>query len=235
MDISTIWPNVVTGVTVAFFTALLTVGLGPWLASRWNFFLKQRELDLAAVHQFYSLYGEFYAVWKLWHSALRAAEKKRELVAEEPRSELLRRANDAEGEYQALLTKTCVERRLSTTDTEILARFREAHQCLRESIERGTRLRTKNSDDDSRWRASQVRQGSGVAYAGFKTLSVRVATIVTKRPRASSRQRSVDSAVTALQESTRRTYAESWWECIPADQLPRTRMPRLTRDPRSPS
>lgn len=75
MEISTIWPNVIPGVTVAFFAALLTVGLGPWLASRWNFFLKQRELDLAAVHQFYGLYGEFFAVWKLWHSALRAAEK----------------------------------------------------------------------------------------------------------------------------------------------------------------
>lgn len=217
MDISTIWPNIVSGVTVAFFAALLTVGLGPWLASRWNFYLKQRELDLAAVHQFYGLYGEFFAVWKLWHSALRTAEKKRNQVADESRSELLRRASDAEGEYQVLLTKTCIERRLSTTDTQILARFREAHQCLRESIERGTRLRTKNSDDDKRWRASQEGSGWGVAYAGFKTLSVRVAAIVTQRPRISSRQRSVVSAATALEESTKRTYAESWWQDIPAE------------------
>lgn len=200
MDISTIWQSIMSGLTVASFAALLTAGLGPWLASRWNFLLKQRELDLAAVHQFYGLYGEFCAVWKLWHSVLRAAEMKRGQVAEEPRRELLRRASDAEGEYQALLTKTCLERRLSTTDTEILARFREAHQCLRESIERGTRLRTKDSDD-----------------AGFKTLSVRVATIVTHRPRVSSRQRSVASAATALEQSTRRTYAESWWQFIPEE------------------
>ncbi|MEO8222477.1 MAG: hypothetical protein ABI563_17025 [Specibacter sp.] len=217
MDGSTFWPTVLSGVTVAFFAALLAAVLGPWIASRWNFYLKQRELDLAAVEQFFMLYGEFYAVWKLWQSALDAAKKGLRQVPDEIRSELLRRASDAEGNYQALLAKMCIERRLEAPDFEILARFREAQQCLRESIEIGTELRTKNSADDMRWRASQVGPGWGVAYAGFKTLSVRVGAIVTERRRVSWHHRAVTPATIALEQSTLRAFADSWWAGIPAE------------------
>ena len=218
MDVAPFWPTVLPGVTVAFFAALLAAVLGPWIASRWNYYLKQRELDLAAVEQFYKLYGEFYAVWKLWKIALDAANKKgRQQVPDEIHSELLQRASDAEGNYQALLAKMCIERRLEAPDFEVLARFREAQQCLRESIEKGTALRTKNSDDDKRWKASQDGPDWGVAYAGFKTLSVRVGAIVTERRRVSWRYRAVTSATTALEQSTRRTYVDSWWQGIPAE------------------
>ena len=217
MDVAAYWPTVLPGVTVAFFAASLAAVLGPWIASRWNYYLKQRELDLAAVEQFFLLYGEFYAVWKLWQSALDAAKKGHREVPDEIRNELLQRASDAEGNYQALLAKMCIERRLEAPDFEILARFREAQQCLRESIERGTKLRTKNSDDDMRWRASQDGPGWGVAYAGFKTLSVRVGVIVTERRRVSWHHRAVAPATTALQQSTRRAYADSWWKGIPAE------------------
>ena len=41
---------------------------GHRVSVHWNLRQKQRELDLAAVQQFYSTYGEFFAVWKLWSS-----------------------------------------------------------------------------------------------------------------------------------------------------------------------
>src|SRR5687768_11378931 len=83
MDISTIRQNIISGLIVAFFAPLLTAGLGPWLASRWNFFLKQRELDLTAVHQRYastvssSLYGNCgIARSKLWEGTVNLWKKR---------------------------------------------------------------------------------------------------------------------------------------------------------------
>ncbi|WP_434612763.1 hypothetical protein [Arthrobacter sp. A5] len=50
--------------------AVLTLLLG-WIAgnrisARWDIRKMQRELDLDAVHRFYSLYGEFFTIWKIW-------------------------------------------------------------------------------------------------------------------------------------------------------------------------
>lgn len=50
--------------------AIITLGFG-WLVGQrltvyWAIRQKRRELELSAVNEFYKLYGEFFAVWKLW-------------------------------------------------------------------------------------------------------------------------------------------------------------------------
>ena len=50
--------------------ALITLGLawliGNRLSVRWNLVQKSRETDIANVQEFYSLYGEFKEVSKIW-------------------------------------------------------------------------------------------------------------------------------------------------------------------------
>ncbi len=51
-------------------TIILTIILGGLVGNRlsvmWAIRQKRRELQLSAASQFYQLYGEFFAVWKLW-------------------------------------------------------------------------------------------------------------------------------------------------------------------------
>jgi uncharacterized protein with ACT and thioredoxin-like domain len=51
---------------VALLTLLLGWLVGTRITSRWEEDKKRRELRLEALSRFYELYGEFYAVWKLW-------------------------------------------------------------------------------------------------------------------------------------------------------------------------
>src|SRR5262249_42640723 len=55
--------------------AVVTLGLG-WvvgqrLTSYWSFRQKHREIDLSVAQDFHRLYGEFFAVWKLWNYYIR--------------------------------------------------------------------------------------------------------------------------------------------------------------------
>src|ERR1700722_19702542 len=63
-----------TAIIAAFVAPVLTLGLawlvGNSLTTRWDTVKKQAELDLAAMEQFYKIYGEFFAVWKLWEDAI---------------------------------------------------------------------------------------------------------------------------------------------------------------------
>lgn len=50
--------------------ALLTLGsgwiVGNRISAKWDERKKRRELDLPAFNSFYSIYGNFFAVWKIW-------------------------------------------------------------------------------------------------------------------------------------------------------------------------
>jgi hypothetical protein len=70
-----------TAIIAAFVAPVLTLGLawlvGNSLTTRWDTVKKQAELDLAAMEQFYKIYGEFFAVWKLWEDAIQRNGGKR--------------------------------------------------------------------------------------------------------------------------------------------------------------
>ena len=87
--------------------ALITLLLGWFVTgrvtARWDLRKKRTELSLDALHRFYSLYGEFFAVWKLWQAWLEnryPAEKRAE-----SRSKLLERAAANEGMYESFIVK----------------------------------------------------------------------------------------------------------------------------------
>jgi hypothetical protein len=52
----------------------LTWVFGQKLTFQWNIRQKQRELQMAALQQFYSAYGEFFAVWKVWNRLEKTSE-----------------------------------------------------------------------------------------------------------------------------------------------------------------
>src|SRR5262245_31485221 len=60
--------------------ALLIIGwlVGQRLTVSWNLRQKYKEIDLATARDFHALYGEFFAIWKLWDYYLRDAHVKAE-------------------------------------------------------------------------------------------------------------------------------------------------------------
>lgn len=145
------------------FVALLGGAAGAlWARSR-----HRRELDLAALSRFYDVYGTWFATWKAW-SACRDGK----LPAGE-RGNLLKQAAAAEGQFEALLVKIAIERRLSQGEVGRLGRFREGYQQLRESIEAGVEVPFRvQFDSDER-----------SAYVAFKSLSVEFASLLGARGR----------------------------------------------------
>jgi len=106
--------------------ALVTLGFGWLVGNRlmvhWAIVQKRRELELSALHDFYRLYGEFFAVWKLWSYCRRSAALALE-HPEETRWSLLERASASEGSLEAIFVKLASERKLSVYDIETLGRF----------------------------------------------------------------------------------------------------------------
>ena len=123
---------------------LATGGLGAGLGFWWNLLLKKREADLATVKAFHELYGEFFAVWKLWDYYVintRTAEFPNEI-----RWKLLERACAAEGKMEAILIDLSSKYHSSSTSLNTLGQFRQVYQQLRESIRDNRALAWDNAD-----------------------------------------------------------------------------------------
>ena len=85
---------------VSSVTLLLGWLVGQRLTYRWNIRQKRREAQLSTTQQFYSAYGEFFAVWKLWNR-LGGDDSARE----DRRWELHKRAAAAEAAVEGTLVK----------------------------------------------------------------------------------------------------------------------------------
>jgi hypothetical protein len=138
---------------LSLLVSVVTLGLGWFVGQRlsiyWAIKQKRRELELAAVSEFYKLYGEFFAIWKLWNQLCRedsSTKQSKSFEENSPRWELLRRASNAEGSLESLLVKIASEKPLSKADIEILGRFRQAYQSLRESISINKKLNWGGSE-----------------------------------------------------------------------------------------
>lgn len=126
------WLKVLTPVIVAIITLLGGWLVGMRIADRWDHVKKQRDLDLAALAEFYRVYGEFVAVWKAW-----AAVKDQRLeikVSDDTPWKLLERAVAVEGSLEALVVKIAAERELTEKDIDVLAGLRQAYKSLRKEI-----------------------------------------------------------------------------------------------------
>ena len=129
---SALWAEMIKAVP-NLVVALLTLSLG-WFVSnritaRWDERKKRRELDLIALGAFYEIYGQFFAIWKLWSGARKGLPEDDEF-----RREVLERSAEAEGRLESLLVRVASERNLSDRDCTLLGCFRQGFQSLRESI-----------------------------------------------------------------------------------------------------
>jgi hypothetical protein len=164
------WEDIEQGVIDFAFIAVLGGGVGLL----WGALRHRRELDLAALADFRDAYGRWCAVWRGWSAAMDAVPKAQR-VAPIPvdmgvQQDLVRRAADIEGVFEALLVKIATERKLSPDEIRRLGRFREGYQQLRESIEhrREVPFRVQYHPDNVN------------AYLAFKALSVEFASLLSQ-------------------------------------------------------
>jgi mechanosensitive ion channel-like protein len=144
--------------------ALITLGLG-WLVGQrltlsWNLRQKRRELDLSNAKEFQALYGEFFAVWKLWNYYTRDIGDKS--LPGASRWELLNRACAAEAGMESIFVRLASERNLSDTQVESLGQFRQLYQTLREVIRDNKPLRWDHSEHPEYVKFKRL--GAEVAY-----------------------------------------------------------------------
>lgn len=182
--------------TINLLTVITTLALGWFIGKRltvhWNIRQKRRELRLSTANQFYQLYGEFFAVWKLWDFS-----KRKDMVHEIPKTtcwDLLKRACTAEAGVESILVKLASERVLSKKDIDALGSFRQAYQSLRENI---------RDDKEFGWYYSEHPE-----YIAFKNLAEYVACMLSsddeiKLPTA-------EHAGEALRQITSNRYETTW-------------------------
>jgi len=135
---------------------------GQGLSVRWNIRQKRREYDLATAREFHSLYGEFFATWKLWNYLVRDVGK--EHLPGASRWELLKRSCEAEGRFDALLVRLSCDRHLRGEETESLGQYRQLYQSLRQSIKKDRPLGWDTFDHPD--------------YLAFKRLAPEIAALI---------------------------------------------------------
>ncbi len=140
----------------AIIILLLTWVLGNGITTNWAILQKRRETEIDTLNEFYKLYGNFFSIWKLWNN--------RTHEDDEVQKQIIADAYAAEGGVEAILVKIATEKRLNETQLEILGRFRQAYQRLRECIEADKNLPWGSSDDPE--------------YLTFKRLSYLVSCII---------------------------------------------------------
>jgi len=122
---------------VSALTLSATWFIGQRLTVYWNLRQKRNELNLASLHAFHALYGEFKEVVKVWRLAKRPLESP-VAVPQDERWNLLTRACAIESKSEALALRLTTERFLSSEGTAEIGLFRQAIQTLRESIRDNT-------------------------------------------------------------------------------------------------
>lgn len=230
--------SVVQGLLVALGTALfgaaLAYGIGVQVTERWDERKRRREADLAALADFYRLYGDFFATWKLWNAYKRFAQT----VAspEHAQWSLLRRAADTEGGFEALLVKVVAERKLKPPDIELLGCFREGYQTLRETIRKNKALGWRATEPPSNkppnpdYNPADPQTGYQ-QYRAFKLIAQQFAVQLAEYPRPRTRRKppgEADARLKILAVTRRRTFKGEWWSLATTRLAPKRPSPQLT-------
>lgn len=161
------------------FSLLGSALVGARVSVLWNLRQKRKELDLSTAHDFHGIYGEFFAVWKMWRYADRGGKQPGGSDSGFDRSELLERACGVEGRLESIIVRLACERHLSADDVRRLGEFRQLFQQLREAITR---------DEDLDWTYSEHPD-----YLQFKRLAVCVASLIVDDPRQPRPEAAVES------------------------------------------
>lgn len=170
---------------------LLAWAVGNRLSANWVTRQKRRDDAREAANQFYRLYGEFFAVWKLWNYSLKHPDDAEKSTR---RWELLNRAASAEAGVEAFLVKLSAERELATGDVEVLGKFRQGFQALRQVIRDGKPLDWSSADHPE--------------YAAFKRLASHAARLVSTVDKGGVP--STDAAYQAFRAITTNAWEGRW-------------------------
>jgi hypothetical protein len=158
--------------TPKLLTYLVFLGLG-WLIGKrltvlWSHEQKENEEDRVAARVFHQLYGDFFALWKLWNYSL--CDPGSQTAPGTSRWELLDRACNTEGKLEALFVSLAASQRsLANNEIETLGRFRQRYQQLREAIRDNVPLKWDYSEHPD--------------YKEFKSLAPQVAAIIVRSGR----------------------------------------------------
>lgn len=153
---------------------LLAIGwyIGRRLTILWTSRQRENERSASAEREFLDLYGEFFALWKLWNYFTRDIGPDK--LAGLSRAALLDRACQAEGRLESIIVRLASSRPLSTPDIEKLAQFRQLYQQIRATIRDNEALAWDSSEHPD--------------YVRFKTLAPDVAAIIVGNHRVASSQ-----------------------------------------------
>jgi hypothetical protein len=171
---------------VGFFGVTL---IGGALTAFWAGRQKRREIERLELIAFYALYGNFLTAWRLWNTL-----KSKPGIAqpsEITRFALLKQASEAEGSLEGLLLKLASERRLNRHEQQVLGKFRQACQRIRQSI---------REDSEIPWRSSDHPE-----YVAFKQGASYFASLIRKPTLFSSPQQA--DAARAVSEITANKYS----------------------------
>lgn len=171
---------------VPFLIAFLTAVVGNWLVARWNRRQKFLESAQTRADDFFRIYGNFFATWKIWDFALKNKEK-----YDSEALRIFESACSAEGQMESFLVKLCVEVKLNETEIDSLGRFRQGYQTLRQRI---------RDEKPLAWNSSKHPE-----YVSFKILSTDVAQLVSL----TRDRRKTPSAAQATEQLTNVT-ANKW-------------------------
>jgi hypothetical protein len=176
--------------------ALLAWLVGNWLAARWVFWQKRREIALNAARDFYKAYGEFFAVGRLWAYSL---NQLKEACPSDNRWQLLQRAVAAEAQLEALLIQVAAERSLSKEEREDASKLRQAFQSLRQAIRDGYAMAWRGANDPH--------------YVALKALSCRVSHLISStHPRIGPDHIEAWSALRDVTANREQDWWHGWWE-----------------------
>ncbi len=188
MDIAYDFLKAIAGPVAAVGLAWL---VGNRLSAEWVLRQKKREQSIATAAEFYRLYGEFFALWKMCNYAYRDSREELDAVTQ---WDLMRRATALEASCEAILLRISSEVVLTPADIRSLGLFRQGLQLLRQSI-----LKRKILG----WISSQHPE-----YLAFKRLSVdvgKLALAVGAKPPPPSA-----TAKAQLEEVTHNRWTKAW-------------------------
>jgi hypothetical protein len=191
----------ISSIASPFIVVALGWLVGVRISTRWAIRQKNKEINLVARNDFYRLYGEFFAVWKLWnHYKSKAQEVSPGQEANRWRWDLLNRACAAEAGIEALLLRLVGERKLDNAEVSALGKFRQAYQTLRQKM---------GDDETLSWSYSGHPE-----YLSFKRHACFLVALLDREP--SAQKASV--AQSRFVELTDNKFENNWVIPDPGDQ-----------------
>jgi hypothetical protein len=183
VDWSATLSNFLAGVGVAVVVALLAWLVTDRYAAARQAQAARQARNLAAAEELYTVYGHFFAAWKAWeHFKRRDGDDAGTSSDAQGWRDLLTLASEAEGAYESLIIRISLEKSLTDNDRRAMWALRFALKQLRYAIRNDQLLEWWRSDGPP----ASARAAGFRDYQAFKSLVLRVASILVDRKRSAT-------------------------------------------------